>query len=182
MQQKKQKKITRTMMHQLINLIFEKHAEKQTFPEDQKSELLADTMIKSLPEVFFKKGLLPNHLSVLCNISGISKTKTLKTVIKNDKVELGLLIKIKDYFKELSIKSTDQIEHHIYNVIYYAIIACALLYHHKRISSYSYNNLEKSFSRLSKEDWLPDYILKLYQQAQEYCCENMEKLTDPQVL
>lgn len=179
MGQEKTKKVSRSMMHQLISLIFEKQTERQAFPEDQKAESLADMMTESLPDVFFKKGLLPDRLSVLCDLSGISKSENLKTVIKNSNVELGLLIKIKDYFKDLSVKSTDEIEHEIYNVIYYAVIACALLYHHTRISSYSYNELQKNFSRLLKEDWLPDYILKLYHQAQEYCSGEIGEVTDP---
>lgn len=169
MRQEKQTKITRDMMHQLMNLIFERNSDGQTAPTDPKTEFLEDKMAESLPEDFFDQASLPDHLSALCDISGISKSETLKNVVRNDKVELGLLIKIKDYFKELSGKSADKTEHQIYNVIYYAVIASALLYHHKRISSYSYEQLASSFSRLSREDWLPDYILKLYQEAHEYC-------------
>jgi len=174
MGQEKQTKITRTMMHKLVNLLFEKTAQDQDTPVDQKSEFFEDTMAESLPENFFDRNELPDHLSTLCDISGISKGETLKTVIKNDTVELGLLIKIKDYFKELSGKSTEETEHQIHNVIYYAIIASALLYHHEKISSYSYEKLAASFARLMKEDWLPDYILKLYQEAEKHCIEKSD--------
>jgi len=162
-------KITRTMMQQLVKLIFEKDSGNPTGSTDQNSELFEEKMAAILPREFFGPNNIPDHLSVLCDISGISKTETLKSVIKNEKVELGLLVKMKDYFKDLSGKSTDEMEHQIYISIYYAVIASALLYHHERISSYSYEELAASFARLLKVDWLPEYILKLYRQAQTYC-------------
>lgn len=174
MRHDKPKTISRTMMHQLVNLIFEKDSGSPVNPPDQKSELLEEKMAAALPKDFFNQGHLSIHLSTLCDISGISKTETFKSVIKNDKVELGLLIKMKDYFKNLSGKSTTEMEHQIYNSIYYAAIASALLYHHERITRYSYEELATNFTRLLKEDWLPNYILKLYQEAQSYCTSKIK--------
>lgn len=169
-----QKKITRSTMHELVHLIFEKDPQGQTLPADPRSEFFEDQISASLPEDFFRQSNLPGHLSVLCDISGISKSETFKSVIKNNNVELGLLVKIKDYFKALSVKTADQMEHQIYISIYFAAIASALLHHHERISSYSYEELAASYERLLKENWLPEYILKLYREAHSYCGQKLK--------
>jgi hypothetical protein len=171
MQHNNPKKISRTMMLQLVKSIFEKDSGNPVGPVDQQSEYFEEKMAAALPKDFFDQADLPDHLSVLCDISGISKNETFKSVIKNDKVELSLLVKMKDYFKELSSESSDEMEHQIYIAIYYAAIASALMYHDEKISSYSYEELAANFGRLSKEDWLPEYILKLYRKARTYCSQ-----------
>lgn len=178
MQHDKQR-ITRTMMQQMVELIFEKDSGNPTGSMDQKSELLEEKMAAILPKELFDPNNIPSQLSVLCDISGISNTETFKSVIKNEKAELGLLMKMKDYFKYLSGKSTNETEHQIFISIYYAFIASALLHHNETMSSYSYKELADSFSRLLKEDWLPEYILKLYRQAQTCCCQKAMKLKAP---
>ena len=35
--------------------------------------------------------------------------------------------------------------------------------------------LAKNYARLLKEAWLPNYILKLYEQTQHYCVEKAKK-------
>ena len=174
MQHDKPKKLTRPMIQQMVDLFFEKDT-KDPVNTDSRSEFFENRMAASLPNSFFGKKELPDHLSVLCDISGISKTETFKSVIKNDKAELGLLVKIKDYFKRLSSNSVNDVEYQIYISIYYAAIANALLYHNEKISSHSYEELASSYTRLLKEDWLPNYIVKLYRDALTYCTEKQRK-------
>lgn len=169
MRKDKQTKMTRSMMHELVHLIFEQDPQSPTSPADPKSELFEDKMAECLPEDFFDRSRLPGHLSALCDMSGLSKTETWKTIINNDKAELDLLIKIKDYFKTLLSTSRNETEHQIYTSIYYAAIASALLHHQERISSYSFEKLAVNYERLIKEVWLPEYILELYRKAQIYC-------------
>lgn len=171
MQQGKQTKMTRSMMHELVRLIFQQDPEGQPTPADAKSELFEDKMAQSLPEDFFDRSHLPAHLSALCDLSGLSKNETFKNAIQNDKTELDLLIKIKDHFKDLLSKSQKKMEYQVYISIYYAAIAAVLLYHHEKISSYSYEELATSYERLITETWLPEYIIELYRNAQTYCSQ-----------
>lgn len=174
MQHDKPKKLTRPMIQQMVDLFFEKDT-KNPVNTDVRLELFENRMAASLPEDFFGKRELPDHLSVLCDISGISKSETFKSVIKSDKAELGLLVKIKDYFKGLSGKSVDDVEYQIYISIYYAAIANAMLHRDEKISSHSYEELAASYTRLLKEDWLPNYIVQIYRNALTYCTEKQKK-------
>ena len=81
---------------------------------------------------------------------------------------------IKDYGRKLSNKADSDAEHHIANTIYYAAIAHALVYHNIMITSHSYEDLTKSYGRLSKENWLPDNLLNLFKQSLKYCRAKIE--------
>ena len=173
MKKEKLNKIIDTLMTQLFYI--EEISWASDVPVSQRADLIIDKISEYLFEDIFENASLPNHLTALCRISGLSKNETLKKFIKNDKVELWLLIEMKAYFKELCSKCSDKTEHEIYNVTCYAVIACALLYHQKRISNYSYKQLANRFSRFLKEEWLPDYILILFKQAQKQAEKKVKK-------
>ena len=84
MSQEKPKTITCSMMKELVDLLFDNSLDNESVTGDPKSEAFGDKISSSLPEELFNRNDMPKHLLTLCDISGISKNETLKSVIKNE--------------------------------------------------------------------------------------------------
>ena len=89
--------------------------------------------------------------------------------MQNSGTDVVVLRKVKDYGKKLSDKAESKVQYHAANTVYYAAIASALVFHDKKITKYSYRDLDKYFCRLDKEKWIPEALRSLFSRAAEYC-------------
>jgi adenylate kinase len=154
----------------LLRLCLDSNRDKtQQAAEKDRAELLLDTLASKLP---VNPALLESLPAVLMSLSEELQSVSglpLGHLLQNSKTKTTLLRRIKDFGKELGTSANDEIERDVALAIYFAAIACALLFHNVKISEYSYKELEQSFKTLSKHDWLPPNLSRHFKKARRYC-------------
>jgi hypothetical protein len=137
--------------------------------DSKKTELLRDLLVGTLP-VRPRKGKSRSiETTRLQSVVGSIADKTIQELVQNAGTDIAILRKVKEYGKRLSDNAMVKAESHVANTIYYAAIASALVFHDKRITKFSYKDLENYFHRLDKEKWIPQAIRNLFLRAAEYC-------------
>ena len=138
-------------------------------PDIRKTELLRDLLAGALaarPPKGKSRSTEKTHLqSVVSSIAD----RPIERLIQDSETDVALLRQVKEYGKKLSDNAEAKAESHVANTVYYAAIASALVFHDKRITKYSYKDLEKYFRRLDKEKWIQETLRGLFSRAAEYC-------------
>ena len=134
-----------------------------------KSELIREKLNETIPIYFSTEKIPTKKLQRLRHTIAILSGEPIGKLLDQPQTDIKLIRMIKNYGRKLSSCSESEAEHHISNTIYYAAIAHALIYHNLKITNYSYQNLKNSYDHLSKENWIPRNLIKLFQKASEYC-------------
>jgi len=143
--------------------------EKAVDQDGKKTELLRDWLAGSLPRLASEaKPQRREHVNLWSIVSSLTDLP-INRLLQNPGTDLALLRKVKDYFKRLSGSAKSRTEYHVANTIYYAAIASALVFHDRRITKFSYKDLEEYFRRLDQENWIPEALRGLFTKACEYC-------------
>lgn len=137
--------------------------------ENKKAEVLQDRLMETLRISSSVTKSYPNDQANLQSIINSIADKSIDKLLQNPKTNIAILRKVKDHGKRLSKKAESKTEYHVANTIYYAAIANALIYHDRRITKFSYIDLEKYFRRLGNENWIPEYFRSIFTRAGEYC-------------
>lgn len=148
-----------------------KQSEVQVTPEQKRSELLRDRIGEALPPDSSVPGTMPISPNSLCQALGVLGGKPIVELLQNPEPDISLIECIKDYNQRLSQCTKSKAEHDVTIVIYYAAIACALVFHKKKITKFSFERLGHSFSSLIEKKWITDQIKKLFSQARSICQE-----------
>lgn len=154
---------------QLLKLGLQTKRGESKFTKKNRSDLLLDTLASKLPVKPALLESLPDVLKSLSeeleSISGLPLNK----LLLDSQTRIPCLKNIKDYAKQLGTAASDDTERDVTLAIYYAAIANALIYHDLKITNLSYQNLQKSYSHLSTEKWIPKNLANLFIKASEYC-------------
>lgn len=135
----------------------------------KRAELLCDRLEESLPVDPAAVEVLPKALGRQRNTISAVVGDPIGKLLQDQKTDLTLLKKIKDYGKKLSKCADSESEHDTANAIYYAAIAGSILYHDRRISKFSYKDLGRSFKVWSQKNWIPQDLRNLFAEASQYC-------------
>ncbi len=95
--------------------------------------------------------------------------QTLKTLLLDPYTELDMLNDIKQTYKARAQHAPSEIEKSCARILYYAVIANALVFHQKRISSFSYHTLKRNLTKLINKSWLDSDTRHLLTQACRVC-------------
>jgi len=137
----------------------------------RKAEMLCRSLSQTLPLDKSQMDMLPSTLSQLCHSIGLLAGETITELLSNPSTDISSIERIKRYSKELSARAESKAEYEVATAVYYAAIAHALAYHDVRITRFSYEKLEESFTRLVKEKWIPKNLTVLFKIAGKYCKE-----------
>lgn len=153
-------------MSELLKISEDLPSESDEVDDTQrKSELLCDLLAQPFSYHIRKCESLGATLSHIPTLVDVMSDETIKELLLNSKTELSMIKKIKVFAKQLSNSSGDKAEHDAANVIYYAAIAHALVYHKETITSFSDQELQKAFLKLSREQWVIKSLVELFQKA-----------------
>lgn len=141
--------------------------------ENNTTELLQDRLSETLLTGSLKDSPLSEELTHLCHISGIAAGESIRKLLSNPKTDIHLINKIKEHGKTLSQNSKTQAEHEAANVIYYAAIAHALIFHNSKITKFSYDELEESLAVFTRTDWISKDLSDLFFRAIKYCHDQL---------
>jgi hypothetical protein len=89
-------------------------------------------------------------------------------LLQDPQTDISLIRVIKDHGRRVS-SNPSQAEHQAGNTIYFAAIAHALVFHHVRITTLSYAELQKSFQSLTGQSWIPHWLIGLFDRAAGVC-------------
>ena len=137
--------------------------------ENNTTELLQDRLSETLLTGSLKDSPLSKELTHLCHISGIAAGESIRKLLSNPSTDIQLTNKIKEHGKTLSQNSKTRAEHDTANVIYYAAIAHALIFHNSKITKFSYDELEESLTVFTRTAWISKDLSDLFSKAMKYC-------------
>ena len=137
--------------------------------DQKKADLLCDRLAQKIPFDHVVAQLLPKALAQVCKDIQPFTGNSYGVLINDPLTDVTILKQIKDDNKKLSqhIKSND--EYDVVIVVYYAAIASALVFHDRRITSFSYGHLNEKFISLLELTWLTSDIRNLFLKARDYC-------------
>jgi len=144
-------------------------AEKATDLNNKKTELLRDLLAGTLPTQSPKAKSRPKGLKHQKSVVSFLTNVPIEKLLMSPETDIALIRKIKNYCKKLSSNAKSKVEYQVANTVYYAAIASALIFHDRRITKFSYKNLEGYFQRLGRENWIPETLVRLFTKAWEYC-------------
>lgn len=86
-------------------------------------------------------------------------------LLRDPKTELSIIKTIKEHGRRLADRSKSEAEHQVANTIYFAATAHALVFKKEKITRFSNEDLQQAFDRLSRENWIPEWLLTLFSEA-----------------
>ena len=146
-------------------------------PDDigqQKADLLSDRLSNTLPLYTSQEQKQSSRLKGLGKTIAALAGEPIGKLLRDPKTDIAAIRMTKDYGRRLSENAESEAEHHTANTIYYAAIAHALVCHDLKITRYSYEDLQKSFFQLSRQNWIPENLCDLFKKASEYCQAKMK--------
>jgi hypothetical protein len=137
--------------------------------DQNKAQLLSDRLNETHPLYYSSEDKLSRKLKHLRHTIVVLAGEPIGKLLLDPGTDITIIKMIKDYCRKLSKCAKSEAEHHTANTIYYAAIAHALIFHNLKITRYTYKKLHESFYYLSKENWIPKWLLDLFIRASEYC-------------
>jgi hypothetical protein len=137
----------------------------------QKADMLCRSLSQPLPLDKSQIDMLPSTLGQLCHSIGLLAGETISELLTNPSSDIAAIRRIKRYSKGLSAQAKSTAENDVAIAIYYAAIAHALVFHDRRITRFSFERLESSFSCLVKEKWISKDLSVLLKAAGKCCKE-----------
>ena len=156
------------------------HTSEEISHDHIKAGLLRDVLDKPLGPDFFQFRI-PNVNGVYLTYgSGVLGLESVREVLFDPETDCSLLTKIKKYYNHLSRRDKQGDEHDIEITIYFAALAAAMVIHHDKISSFSYESLEHSFSTLVNKSWMSSELITLFTEGINLCREASDVKESPE--
>jgi hypothetical protein len=134
-------------------------------------DLLHNQLTNTLPKDSF---LLDSMGRLGCDVRSLAG-KSLAEVLLDPRSDIDLLQAIKAHSKQLSCTSINEAETAVATTIYYAALASSLIYHDKKITQYSYETLDASFTALIEKKWMTPELVGLFSNARRTCQSKREE-------
>ena len=139
--------------------------------EENRAHLLLDVLAAKLPMDPKILSSLPTFLRTVGQDLRSVAGETLDNMLQDKQIGLPAIQKIRDYAKIIGKMSDAKYNHDVALAVYYAAIAHALIHHKKKITKYSYKELQISYAQLTTQDWIPQNLIQLFARAMKYCDE-----------
>lgn len=137
--------------------------------EQEKEQLLLDRLAEPLLLDPSLVELLPSIPSLLSNAMDICNGESIGEILLGSGTDIAVLRKIKNYSNKISSRTESAVERDVSIALYYAAIAAALVLHSKKITRFSYQDMEKSFVMLAEKKWISGKIAELFDKAAQMC-------------
>jgi hypothetical protein len=145
--------------------------------EQSKAELLRDRLAQKFPLDQIIAQILPKTLVQVCDEIQPFAGNSYGILINDPGTDISILKRIKDNTKNQAQHTDGPVAYDVSTAVYYAAIASALVYHGKRITSFSYDHLLGKYVALLKHPWLTSDFRRLFQEAERICREESDKGT-----
>ena len=154
----------------LLSLGLGSGPQKSRIDEDgQKMDMLYDVLTRTLPVDLSVVNSLPVAVRGLSSGLKSLAGQPIGDLLQEPKADITTIRRIKQYAKDSGISVDSEGKTDVLLVVYYAAIANALVYHKKKITQHSYQDLEQFFLSFREKDWVLEELKDLFKKAQEYC-------------
>ncbi|MEN6423896.1 MAG: hypothetical protein ABFE13_00925 [Phycisphaerales bacterium] len=137
--------------------------------DQAKTEFLRDVLVERMPLEPMVTRVLSRALSQACEGVQPFPNNSYGLLLADPATDVTILTRVKDHAKELVRPVHSEGERQVLAAVYYAAIACALIYHDRRISSFSFDCLAQQYKSLLEQAWLTSDLRDLFEKAKEYC-------------
>ncbi len=145
-------------------------SEKDFFmSKDQIKENVRKAIYETVPLRSDQHNIMPMLLDRLHKKLARMSNQSLIEILQDPNTDLFILQSIKDVYKQLSRGDGEDQRDQLSMMVYFATIASALVYKDTRITSHSFNRLEKDFSQLIEVEWLPQEFKELFEAGIRKC-------------
>ena len=100
--------------------------------------------------------------------------KSTREILLDPRADLEAIQLVKEQAKRRSQARTTEGEHSAQVTLYYAALASALVHHHHKLTSHSYDYLKKAYENLMGQEWLSADLMNLFSKAEKICEEKMK--------
>lgn len=142
---------------------------KDLATDEVKSELLRDRLGEALPPDPTITEMLPIIPEDMAQTMGLTGGEPIESILQNPRSDISAVIRVKDYYNLLSERSESKVYRDTAIAIYYAAIASSLIFHDRKITGFSYDRLERSFSSLIGKPWMSPRLITLFEKARNVC-------------
>ncbi len=150
----------------------EDRTESNSDLDRNKADILQQLLLKPIPRNIDDIRSLPTMLRQMCEQLPSMESQSIEQLLFDKNTSIPMLKWIKEFGKQLTTKvPEEQIE--AAGIIYHAAIASALVYHHEKITSFSYENLVSDFTELIGKTWTLLDIRQLFSKAKDICIQNI---------
>ena len=160
-----------TRLAQLLSIGIEaSQTEDLRSKQQRKSDLLCDLLATKMPlgDPPAKEASSQQSPGFPHTITSVL-SESLESYLLQEDTSIAILERIKAHSAQLSRTSSSPIEQEPANVLYYAAIAGALVYHNRRITEFSLKELHTSLGMLSELPWLPVSLKRLFERGMDLC-------------
>jgi len=153
----------------LLGMGVECGGEGESDPDTSKEELLRLRLAGTLPLETAVIDAIPAIAGRLCEELLPLRGKALGESLLDEGTALDVLEKVKAYGKKLAAREDSDVEHAVSVTIYFAAIASALLFHDRKITSYTYPGLAEAFGTLIDKPWMEPALARHFSKARKFC-------------
>ena len=152
----------------LLRLYMDNNEEDQRNCDDDKKALLGDLLSDALPLDQETIKTLPSILRILYEEMPPLVGQPLGKLLLSPETKLEHLIAIKEHAKKMMSTADTDAKYETRAVIYYAAIASALVFHDRKITTHSNQDVKNSLSAFIERDWIKADLSQLLNKAQKF--------------
>ena len=159
---------------ELLGLALDMENSSPPEPADLTAELLQERLSGPLPPDPAAAAKLPSILDHIYNELVPGGRRSLGEALAEPNTDLMTLLRIKDHAKKTAAPNCPEPQRTVSITVYYTAIASALLFHGKKITTYSYAALASALGKLHIKPWIPMVLGKRLQAAQQFCQDHKD--------
>ncbi|MHC4566681.1 MAG: hypothetical protein ACYTE3_13095 [Planctomycetota bacterium] len=144
-----------------------------------KADLLYDILSNPLPLDASAVNMLPAPLRGLSRRVRSVAGAPIVELLKSPDTSMSTIETIKEYAKRSGKSAGSEYLTEVFLSIYYAAIACGLMFHGRKITEHSWDHLVEAFRSLAEKDWVQEELVNLLKRAQEYCGREIGQVDRP---
>jgi hypothetical protein len=141
---------------------------------DNQTKRLRDRLAEKISLDKIVAQILPKAFAQVCKEIQPFTGNSCGVLLNDPLTDITILEKIKDNHKKLAQHLNTDTEYEVITAIYYAAIASALVYHDRKITSFSYDHLNDKYNSLLQNTWLTPDLRNLFQKAAAVCGRKMK--------
>ena len=144
-------------------------------PVEMTAELLRNKLDGPLPPDPTAAAKPPSALDNIYNRLAPQSQRSLGEALVEPKTSLGTVLRIKDYAKQTAAQDRPKAQRNVATIVYYAAIASALLFHSRKITTYSYDAIAITLATLIDKPWIPQVLVEHLKAARRICLDRKDQ-------
>ena len=131
--------------------------------------MLQGRLARELPLELSVSDSLPAVLGRGCDELAPYRGRSMAGLLFDPDADVAALAALKQYAKQLAVRSRADVSRGVATTLYYAAIASALVFRATRITQHEPAALRRAFAALVERPWVPEDLKALFARARDAC-------------